>query len=671
MIHFAFLAAAVFWLSRRGRAYFWRALAWFSAGIVANAFYGVLQLLDARRGANLDASVLSPITGGASQINVYGAINGANVYRPNAMTGDPNHLGIMLIVPLLILTPLYLRLEKGHRMRKWLMVTIGFLLVVEAATLSRSGILGLGVGALVLAVPYRHYLRSRALLVPVGAALALLLAIVLSRKSFFTTVLKSRVQTSGGSENAHFQVYSFIPHVLHTDPLFGLGLNTFSVYYEFVTGKTNWGPHSLLRRADRRDRHRRDGALRGIPLVGLPQASRRTGARAGARGRARSTGRTCPSARLGLHRSARRNARLERLLPDDAVLLLLRVRRARTGGSGRLRPQRMKVVVLTTSYPRDASDVAGSFVASAVEGVRALGVEVDVVSPSSFQDFGIAYGGGIAQNLRAAPWKVALVPAFMATYGRAARRAARDADLVHAHWIPSAIAARMAGKPYVLQVWGTDVELARRAPALFRPLLRGARIVLAASTFLAEEARRLGAREVRVIPFGVTIPGPPAPPAEPPHVLFAGRLSEEKGILEFVEATEGLERVIVGDGPLRAQAPGAVGFVPPSEIGAWYERAAVVCVPSRREGYGIGAREAMAYGRAVVAARVGGLCDLEHVEFVPPRDPAALRTAVRGLLADDARRAELGSAARVEAAGFSHAAAADSLAAAYRAALGS
>ena len=33
--------------------------------------------------------------------------------------------------------------------------------------------------------------------------------------------------------------------MLHTDPLFGLGLNTFSVYYEFVTGKSNWGPHSF------------------------------------------------------------------------------------------------------------------------------------------------------------------------------------------------------------------------------------------------------------------------------------------------------------------------------------------------------------------------------------------------------------------------------------------
>jgi O-antigen ligase len=129
---------------------------------------------------------------------------------------------------------------------RWLlMATIAFLLIVEAATLSRSGILGLIVGALVLAVPYRRYLASRALLVPVGGALLLLLAVVLSRRAFFTTVLRSRVETSGGSESAHFNVYGFIPDVLHLHPLFGLGLNNFSLYYEFVTGKTNWGPHSF------------------------------------------------------------------------------------------------------------------------------------------------------------------------------------------------------------------------------------------------------------------------------------------------------------------------------------------------------------------------------------------------------------------------------------------
>jgi glycosyltransferase involved in cell wall biosynthesis len=307
----------------------------------------------------------------------------------------------------------------------------------------------------------------------------------------------------------------------------------------------------------------------------------------------------------------------------------------------------MKVVVLTTSYPRHAADVAGRFIADSVEGVRAQGIAAEVVSPASFAHFGIAYGGGIAQNLRSAPWKLALAPAFMAAYIRAARVASRDADLVHAHWIPSAIAARATGKPYVLQVWGTDVELARRLPRLVRPLLRGARTVIAASAFLADEARLLGARNVRVVPFGVDIPATVGEPAEPPHVLFAGRLSKEKGILEFVEATEELPRVIVGDGPLRAHVPDAVGFVPPDGMGAYFERASVVCVPSRREGYGFAAREAMGYGRPVVATQVGGLADLgDGIVLVPPRDAIALRTEIVRLLGDKTERRALGEAAR-------------------------
>src|SRR5262249_30140605 len=156
-------------------------------------------------------------------------------------------------------------------------------------------------------------------------------------------------------------------------------------------------------------------------------------------------------------------------------------------------------------------------------------------------------------------------------------RAARRADVVHAHWIPSVLAGLATGKPVVLQVWGTDVELARRAPGLTRPLLRRARVVVAASESLARTAAELGARTVHVVPNGVEIPADPGPPAEPPHVLFAGRLSEEKGILDLLEATAGLARVVVGDGPLRQRVPDAVGFVPPVELGRYYERAAVVC----------------------------------------------------------------------------------------------
>jgi glycosyltransferase involved in cell wall biosynthesis len=314
----------------------------------------------------------------------------------------------------------------------------------------------------------------------------------------------------------------------------------------------------------------------------------------------------------------------------------------------------VKVCVLTTSYPRFAGDAVGAFVADQVEHVRAAGLEVAVVSPQDFPHLGIAYGDGIAQNLRRAPWKAALVPSFLAAYARAARSASHDADVVHAHWLPSGFAALASGRPYLLQVWGTDVELARRLPALFRPVLRRARIVIAASSALARDARALGAREVRLIPNGVEIPEHVGRPEEPPHVLFAGRLSEEKGILEFLEATEGLPRVIVGDGPLRHEVPETVGMVPRHELGAYYERASVVCVPSRREGYGVVAREAMAYGRPVVATRVGGIVDAVEDGvtglLVEPRDAPSLRAALCRLLDEREERARLAGAAAVRAA---------------------
>jgi glycosyltransferase involved in cell wall biosynthesis len=310
----------------------------------------------------------------------------------------------------------------------------------------------------------------------------------------------------------------------------------------------------------------------------------------------------------------------------------------------------VRVCVLTTSYPREVGDVAGAFVAELVERTRAAGVEVSVVSPASFRHFGIAYGSGIPQNLRAAPWRLLLLPLFLAAFARAARRGARDADLVHAHWLFSALPALATNKPLVVQLWGSDVALAGRLPRLARLLLRRAHTVLGASEYLAAQARSLGARTVAVVPLGLELPAAPEPPAEPPHVLYVGRLSEEKGILEFLAASAGLPRVVVGDGPLRERVPDALGFVPPAELGPFYTRAALVCVPSRREGYGVVAREAMAYARPVVASAVGGLADAvsdgETGLLVPPRDPVALRAALERLLGDRSLRVELGAEAR-------------------------
>ena len=246
LLHFLFLVAGVAYLARRAERFYWRTLSTFMLGIAANAVYGIVQLAAAEvAGINLDQSLLQPLTGGASQINVYGAIEGQDVYRPNALTGDPNHLGIELVLPLLVLTPLYLRLERGHRLRLPLALLLSFLLLVELATLSRSGLLGLGAGIAVLALPYRHKLASRELLFPLAGVGLVLLGVLAARWDFFRIVLKSRIDTSGNGTSTHFAVYDFIPEVLASHPLFGLGLNTFSVYYEFVTGRTNFGPHSF------------------------------------------------------------------------------------------------------------------------------------------------------------------------------------------------------------------------------------------------------------------------------------------------------------------------------------------------------------------------------------------------------------------------------------------
>ena len=241
VLHFGFVVAGVAYLARHGRAFALYAFGVFVAGMAANSAYGLVQLLAARAGVNLDALVLSPLTRGASQINVYGSVGGEeSVYRVNALTGDPNHLGIMLLVPLLALTPVYLRTR-----RPWLGALLAVLLLVELATLSRSGLLGLGVGGLVLLAQYRGEFLSRALAIPLVVVAAFLAWIVSRRLAFFEEVLRSRIQTDDSASSAHFGVYGFIPDVLQTHPLFGFGLNTFSVYYEFVTGKDNWGPHSF------------------------------------------------------------------------------------------------------------------------------------------------------------------------------------------------------------------------------------------------------------------------------------------------------------------------------------------------------------------------------------------------------------------------------------------
>ena len=245
-IHFTYLILGVAHLVRRGRGLYVRAIYAFTAGMLVNCVYGVLQLgLQIAAGINLDSVVVGRLTsgqGGVGGINVYGTVSGSqHVYRINALTGDPNHLGVMLCVPLMLLLPYYLGDRRGRRR---VGLALLFMFTVQVLTLSRSAGLGDAAGLVVLLPQLRRFLPRPRTLAIGAAAVVGAFAVLYESSHFVRAVITSRTQVSGGGTQTHLQFYQLVPPALDPHPLFGMGFNTFAVFYQFITGRSDFGPHS-------------------------------------------------------------------------------------------------------------------------------------------------------------------------------------------------------------------------------------------------------------------------------------------------------------------------------------------------------------------------------------------------------------------------------------------
>ena len=256
-LHFGFLVCGTQYVIDRGERMLRRTIGAFVLGLALNCAYGVAQLAaQVGAGVNLDKRLIGPLTfgqGSLGGINVYGQTTAVEsgsyvslgVYRVNALALDPNHLGIMLCVPILLLLPFALR--AGVRSRSGLMLAalLAFFACVEV----------LDALALRPARPRLRPPRAGVAVAPATAAAALRRAASRARSacspsrwppsSYVRQVFRSRVTLSDNSAKVHFQFFDLVQPVLDAHPVFGLGLNTFSVYYQFLTGKTNWGPHSF------------------------------------------------------------------------------------------------------------------------------------------------------------------------------------------------------------------------------------------------------------------------------------------------------------------------------------------------------------------------------------------------------------------------------------------
>jgi D-inositol-3-phosphate glycosyltransferase len=266
-------------------------------------------------------------------------------------------------------------------------------------------------------------------------------------------------------------------------------------------------------------------------------------------------------------------------------------------------------------------------------------------------------------------------------------------DVVHAHFWMSGMAAVAAADrarvPVALTYHALGAEKRRHQGAQDTSppgrvaveswLARAVDHVVATTAHEAHEVERMGALrdDVTVVPCGVDldrfgVSGPAARRGIRTRIACVSRLVPRKGIADVIRALAELpdaELVVAGGPPeamlsedaeataLRRTAVECgvadrvrfLGALERDDVAPLLRSADVVCCCPWYEPFGLVAVEAMACGVPVVASQVGGLAetvvDGRTGVLVPPRSPAAIAEAVRRVVSDPTRRAEMSDAA--------------------------
>lgn len=231
-------------------------------------------------------------------------------------------------------------------------------------------------------------------------------------------------------------------------------------------------------------------------------------------------------------------------------------------------------------------------------------------------------------------------------------------------WLPSRRSARMQRDVpvvvYCAHGWSFDRETSAMSRRLAMTLERALAPLCDAIVCISEHEMRI-ARQARITPRtmvhianGIPLDSPPAAagmprpdwPADKRRLLFVGRFDRQKGVDILIEALRELRdstfaylvgSPVLGDGASLNLPDNvrATGWLSAANLTAYYESADMLVAPSRWEGFGLTAVEAMRAGLPVIATRVGGLAEVvEHGVtglLVEPNSSAALVSAIRSM----------------------------------------
>ncbi|MCP4569675.1 MAG: glycosyltransferase family 4 protein [FCB group bacterium] len=255
-------------------------------------------------------------------------------------------------------------------------------------------------------------------------------------------------------------------------------------------------------------------------------------------------------------------------------------------------------------------------------------------------------------------------------------------DIVHAHY---ATGYGLWGScqntaPFVLTVWGSDIEDALKNKLTTAPIVRRAlkmaQCVTSASRHLVERTLAFEPSvedKIHVVPFGVPLPKEVDDSSKTNDDIIRFVFTKYykpvyapdialKAFAVAARKNKNIRLTMIGGGPMEAdlkQMAENWHLTGRVEIKGWQSMAAteklinaadVMLMPSRRESFGVAALEALAHGKPVIGSKVGGIPEIVEDEvnglLIPTEDPESLAMAILRLAGDRDLRRRMGRAGK-------------------------
>lgn len=358
----------------------------------------------------------------------------------------------------------------------------------------------------------------------------------------------------------------------------------------------------------------------------------------------------------------------------------------------------MKVLFLTTSFPRYEGDYSGTFVLNLAKQLKKNGIEVEVVAPNEellkkcdviegilvhrfnyflkkFQK--LTYGGGgIPENLkRKKLWLI--LPFFLISFLLSSLKHSRQADLIQCLWFPIGIVGviikLLYKKGIIVNVRGSDkIFLTRKFHFFSKIITNKSDALIAVGDELFKMIKISKNRKVFFIPNGVDVGSKKKYEfiTHKKNILFVGNLSKNKSADTLLKAIKYIDIknrddfaiVIIGNGPEKdyleslAKDEGVeekvffLNALSQAEVFFLMERSYALVLPSLSEGRSNVILEAFASGLPVIASRIPA--NLEIVDdgnnglLFKPQDSKELAEKITFLLNNQNIRNKLGEEGR-------------------------